>query len=93
MKIIAILYRADGQTEEVVPANRRCFKSKELQRLVGGSYINHVYLHNGSVMVVNAEARRDELPLNLRATGIAHRNDYSEPIVGDVLVCPMELIR
>jgi hypothetical protein len=88
-----IVYRANGREEEARPANRRRFTPKELQRIVGGSYIANIFLHNGAVMILNAEALRDGLPVNVRAMEIAVRNDFSETIAGDVLVCSSKLIQ
>jgi hypothetical protein len=87
------VYHANGRKEQVRPANRLYFTAKELQRMVGGSYISDVFLHNGYVMIINAEARQDGLPVNVRATEIIRRNDCYDTIAGDVLVCPSKLIK
>ena len=66
---------------------------KQLQAVVGG-YIEAVYLRaeDGEriVMFVNEDGKRLDLPVNLRATQLAHAQHAIGPddwIVGDVVLC------
>ena len=65
----------------------------QLQAVVGG-YIEAVYLRSAEgeriVMFVNEDGKRLDLPLNLRATQLAHEQHAIGPddwIVGDVVLC------
>lgn len=53
------------------------------QKIVGG-YIQHVYLKDGKVLIVNEEGKLDNLPVNQDASKL-----YDNPldiIVGDVIL-------
>jgi len=88
----SILYQADGAPESIVPANKKEFTAKELQKLVGG-YTELILLANGQVMVINKEAAIDELPVNMRASEILKKHGKDATVQGTVLVCPSSLIR
>jgi hypothetical protein len=92
------LYHADGRAETYAPANGRQFTLRELQTAVDG-YIEIVNLHatgaDGKrwLMVVNELGLL--IPLSFNSTGAAfyrQATGTSEPIVGDVLVCPARMI-
>lgn len=79
--------KTSGEITEVRPKNGRDFSLSELQGFVGG-YIELVWLHGDTVMVVNEEGLVKGLPFNANATAIAY-----QPIVGDVLVCKSKEIK
>jgi hypothetical protein len=92
MKKYPTLYRADGTQELVAPKNRKTFSMKELQNFVGGS-AKAFFLEDLTVMVVNAEGKLDELPLNVRATEIRKASGYlGDSIAGNALVCPSDMV-
>lgn len=81
---MATIYKTDGSTEKVNPANGSSFSLKELQTVVGG-YVDIIYQLPGDanrIMVVNDEGRLKGLPRNGDASAISGRT-----IAGDVLVC------
>lgn len=78
---MAKLYRTDGTSQTIEPANGNDFSLAEVQKLVDG-YFELVSLGGGQVMLVNEEGLLRELPQNREATRLAKRL-----IVGDVLVC------
>lgn len=79
--------KANGETKEVEPKNKKDFQLKELQEFVGG-YIELVHLEGNKEMVVNEEGLIYELPANEEASLLA-----GTLIVGDVLVCDRKEIR
>lgn len=84
----ATLYKHDGTSMSVRPANGKSFSLAELQGFVGG-YIESIDLNDGSVMVVNEDGKLCGLPLNTQATDIL-RSSYkgaTDFIVGDALIC------
>lgn len=83
--------KADGTTTQVNPENGSTFTLKELQAIVGG-YIEFIYFEH-TIMVVNEEGRLNNLPINDKATDIYFKRfgDRSA-IVGDVFMCPSEMI-
>ena len=87
---MALLIPADGEPREVAPANGPTFTLAELQGFVGG-YIEAVYLADGRVMFVNEDGKREQLPINHRATieAVADgaRLRPGDVIVGNAIVC------
>jgi hypothetical protein len=92
MKTDSILYCTDGTQKTVMPENKKNFTLKELQSFVGG-YAEMVFLNDSRLMVVDAEGKLDELPVNVRATEIIRSYGITDTIVGNALVCPSKLIK
>jgi len=80
------IIRADGTSEERMPADGKEFSLPELQDAVGG-YIELITITDGRFMVVNEEGLLKKLPMNMVASSLAH-----QIIVGDVLVCETRFI-
>jgi len=80
-----------GDEREIMPQNDKCFSLKEMQDIVGG-YIEIVFLRDKECMVVNEEGKIKNLPINGAATEIIKNNGIVDIIMGDVLVCPTEMI-
>lgn len=84
---MAVIYKANGEKQEVTPENGKDFKLKQLQNIVGG-LIDYVHLGNGEIMVFNDEGKLMRLPYNREATEIFQKAFQTDDfIVGDVLVC------
>lgn len=92
----AKIYKQSGRVARVSPSNGTDFTLRELQGIVGG-YIELVHLGNGSVMVINEEAKgKIGTTINMSATRIAREHQAiweRDCIVGDALVCPTEMVR
>lgn len=92
---MAVLYKASGGTQEVVPKNGKKFSLEELQGFVGG-YIELVPDLTGKrkgkeIVYCNEEGKLEGLPLNREAT-----LKYAPPgdvLVGDVIVCSRKEVR
>jgi hypothetical protein len=84
---MATRINADGTRVDVAPAHGRAFTLPELQAVVDG-YIEAFYLHDGRVMFLNEDGKREQLPFNPTATVIArtHGLPLDDYIVGDVLI-------
>ena len=88
------ILRADGPAETAPkPKNGTDYKFDELHAIVGGS-IECVWPADGTIIVLHGEGKILELPLNQAATmavniGIA----FGDYIVGDVLHCPVEMVK
>ena len=77
--------------KEVAPANGKTFTLEEMQGFVGG-YIEALRLTGNSVMYLNEDGKRLDLPYNLVADMLAHRMTLIAPndrIVGDVLIASL----
>lgn len=83
---MARVIKSNGNEIMVQPKNGTDFKLKELQTVVGG-WIEIIGCDEG-VMVVNEEGIVLGLPLNSKASVLAHQT-----IVGDVLVCDTKQIK
>lgn len=83
---MATLYRSDGNTEEIQPANSINFTLGELQTLVGGD-IEIVRTKNGLFMICDEHGKVAEQPkhINQLATELYIYGEY-DPIVGDAVV-------
>jgi hypothetical protein len=86
----ALIIKANGEEIPVQPANGTDFSLEELQNIVGG-YIETVMLPNGNLLVLNEEGKLEGLPLNTTATDL-YNNPY-DAIVGDVLVCDVDMMK
>lgn len=85
---MATWIRADESQSEVTPANGKVFTLAEMQRFVGG-HIEALPMRNGKIMWINEEGKLKQLPPNLLADHIAHRQTgiaLWDQIVGDVLI-------
>jgi hypothetical protein len=90
---MALLVKADGRIEIVLPMMGGEFTFTELQDFVGG-YFEVLKIHGGvdgyegefEMMVCNEEGKLKELPINLIATAL-HVYGTRDPVVGDVLLC------
>lgn len=88
------IIRPDGAVIPASPKNKKDYKLKELQEIVGG-YIEIVpAVHSDEVIVVNEEGKLLNLPYNPIATlyfqAYWDTNDY---IVGNVLICDKKHIK
>ena len=64
----ALLLRADGTQEPVMPANGKDFKLAELQKLVFG-YVEVVNMPGELILVVNDDGK-GRLPVNQQASNV-----------------------
>lgn len=88
---VGTIYRADGTTERVIPANRREFTLAELQRAVGG-FIELVRMAKGNghgTMLINEEGKLKGLPHNEAASTLLSPH-YCDHVVGDAIVIRQE---
>jgi len=89
-----IILRAEDPAEAApLPKNGTDYKLDELRAIVGGT-IECVWPGDGTIIVLHGEGKLVGLPLNQAATmaakiGIAF-DDY---IVGDVLHCPVDMVK
>lgn len=84
---MALIYKANGEREEVSPDNGKDFKLEQLQKIVGG-YIDMLGIGGDEIMVFNDEGKLMELPLNKEATKLFQKEFQTDDfIVGDVLIC------
>lgn len=81
-----------GVTLAVEPKNGTDFSLEELQKIVGG-YIEVLRLGSEQIMVLNEEGKLYGLGVNDKATVLAVTAGYADIIVGDVLVCPKEMVK
>jgi Domain of unknown function (DUF3846) len=75
---MATIYRPDGTSQHVQPANRRSFQLDELQRVVGeGTPTGRAYIEivpckdKKHILVLNEEGKLLGLPINARASELA----------------------
>ena len=83
--------KVSGERIEVSPENGKDYSLEELQRFVGG-FIEIVYLGN-LIMVVNEEGAINGMEHNEIASLIVMMAGGQDPIFGDVLVCPKEMVK
>ena len=86
------IIKTNGEVVNVEPKNGTDFKLAELQKIVGG-YIEVVYLSDTQIMIVNEEGKLNDLDFNSSATLAVRMAGIDDVIVGDVLVCPSEMVK
>ena len=87
-----IVINADGTRREVSPRNKTDFQLDELQGIVEG-YIEIVRLGRTRCMVVNEEGHILRKPYTHLATLVAYESGVMDVIVGNVLVCDINMIK
>ena len=80
------IIRVDGTREEYLPANGRHYTLEEMQKAIGGGWIEIVHTMDGRLMVIDEEGKLKGFPVNPVASALYVYGDQ-DPIVGDVLVC------
>ena len=88
---VGTIYKADGRTERIKPANASKFALAELQRAVDG-FIEHVRMAPGNghgIMLINERGKLLDLPYNAKATALLHPM-YQDRVVGDAIVITQE---
>lgn len=84
---MAVIYKTNGERENVYPENGRDFKLEQLQKIVGG-LIDILCIGDDEIMVFNDEGKIMGLPYNREATALFRKHyNTNDFIVGDVLVC------
>lgn len=90
---MAVIYRTNGEREQVLPENGTDFKLEQLQKIVGG-YIDILGIGCDELMVFNDEGKLMGLPINREATKIYQKYFNTDDfIVGDVLICKDDEVR
>jgi hypothetical protein len=83
----SVLYKSDGTSRPISPADGKTFSLKEVQEMVGG-YVQMIPLSTDRIMLINEEGKLLGLPRNDMATLVAvlvlGEGDF---IVGNALVC------
>ena len=88
------IIKTDGIQTPVAPGFGDKFTLKELQYHVGG-YIELVHLNDNQFLVVNEEGKLHNLPINEKATDLAHAAHCifaSDYIVGDAVIIGQNLL-
>ncbi len=80
------IIRVDGSREAYPPADGRHYTLEEMQRAIGGGYIEIVHTKDGRLMVLDEEGKLKRFQVNQVATAL-YVYGNQDPIVGDVLVC------
>lgn len=83
-----------GKVKEITPADGREFQLEEAQDLVKGD-IETVYLTDNRIMILNENGKNENQERNNLATILAklsHAIWYNDEIVGDVIICPSEML-
>lgn len=91
-KKAAHVIMTDGIALKTEPKNGTDFSLEEMQKIVGG-YIEILRLGSELIMVVNEEGKLNGLGFNAKATILARAAGYDDYIVGDVLVCPSDMVK
>jgi len=86
-KVIRTTHKSLGEYESITPKNGTDFTGDEIHAIVGG-YFEIVRLDSRNIMLVDEEGLLKGKPVNTGASLISGQN-----IVGDVLVCPMDMVR
>lgn len=90
------LITQSSKLKPIKPQNGKCFTLEELQTYVRG-YIEVIYLKNDNIMILNEEGKFDtRLQKNEMATQMAMIDEAIYPgdcIVGDVIVCPRNMVK
>lgn len=83
--------KTDGTETPVSPKNGTDFSLEELQGFVGGP-IEIVRLPGtNDIMVLHEEGKLEGQPVNAKATRLY--NNPNDCIVGNVLICPSEMVQ
>ena len=80
------IIRVNGAREEYPPADGRHYTLEEMQKAIGGGWIEIVHTKDGRRMVLDEEGKLKGFPVNHVATAL-YPYGSQDPIVGDVLVC------
>ena len=80
------IIHVDGTPEPYPHANGKQYTPEELQKAIGGGYIEIVHTRDGRLMVIDEEGKLKGFPVNRVAAALYVYGDR-DPIVGDVLVC------
>ncbi len=86
------IIKTDGTRIETMPRNKRDFQCDELQEIVEG-YFEILPLSRSQIMVVNEEGKIHGKPYNHLATLCAYMAGIKDVIVGNVLVCDIDMVR
>jgi hypothetical protein len=86
------IIKTDGTRHDVVPRNKTDFQCDELQEIVGG-YFEILPLSKSQIMVVNEEGKIHGKPYNHLATLCAYMAGIRDVIVGNVLVCDINMVK
>lgn len=84
--------RVNGTRQEYLPADGRHYTLEEMQKAIGGGYVQIVQTKDGRLMVIDEEGKIKGFPVNTVATRLYRFGDQ-DPIVGDVLVCDKRNIK
>lgn len=93
---MATIYRPDGSSQEVQPANGRSFELAELQAIVGEGATRH-YIEivpckdKSHILVINEEGKLEGLEINVAASELAALPTQAElnelkALMGDALI-------
>lgn len=86
---MATLIPTVGNIQEVLPRTGEAFTLEELKAIVGG-YIEVLRVAPDSVMFLNEDGKRLQLPVNFRATTLMRAAlQPGDEIVGDVIICTL----
>ena len=95
VSIDSFILRPDGSMESFKPKDGTTFTLDEVQSAVGG-YVQPIYM-GSSLMLVNEDGLEIGLPYNSQATKIYTKyfktNNKENFIVGDVLLCPSNMLK
>ncbi len=91
---MATLYRPDGTAKEYPPpTDGFSYSLAELKAAIGGGHLEFLGLGDGRLMVFDEEGKLKGFPINEAATLLAQpRLGPGDYLVGDVLVCRVELV-
>lgn len=95
------LFKTDGTTEEIQPANGSDFTFEELYPILETNTLEILYLHDGTIMLMDEEGSLRESPVtNKQATNIAvtaiqksGRWYAIAPLLGPVIHCDSEFLK
>ncbi len=87
----AYILRPEGGREEVCPSKGTKFSLPELQKAVGGYIEVLPSLLEGYLLIANEEGLLLQLPPNEAATNLSIYRGRSI-IVGDVILCPQNMV-
>tara|TARA_R110002012_G_scaffold311164_2_gene520456 strand:- start:2726 stop:3073 length:348 start_codon:yes stop_codon:yes gene_type:complete len=95
VSVDSFVLKPDGSIESFKPKDGTTFTLEEVQNAVGG-YVQPIYM-GSSLMLVNEDGLEIGLPYNSQATKIYTKyfktNNKENFIVGDVLLCPSNMLK